>query len=69
LEALQMAYEAIDQGAAGVDMGRNVFQCEAPLAMLQALRKVVHEQERPEKAFDLYQSLKKENTLASLAGR
>jgi len=68
LEALQMAYEAIDQGAAGVDMGRNVFQCEAPLAMLKALRRVVHEQERPEKAYDLYQSLKKENKEPSLAG-
>ena len=29
LDALQMAYQAIDQGAAGVDMGRNVFQADA----------------------------------------
>ena len=33
LDALKMAYDAIDQGAAGVDMGRNIFQCEAPTAM------------------------------------
>ena len=69
LEALQMAYQAIDQGASGVDMGRNVFQCDAPLAMLQALRKVVHEHERPEKAYDLYQSLKKESKEPTLARR
>jgi 3-hydroxy-5-phosphonooxypentane-2,4-dione thiolase len=69
LEALQMAFQAIDQGAAGVDMGRNVFQCDAPLAMLQALRKVVHEHERPEKAYDLYQSLKKESKEPTLARR
>jgi putative autoinducer-2 (AI-2) aldolase len=58
LDALKMAYQAIDQGAAGVDMGRNVFQCEAPLAMLQAVRAVVHEEQTPERAYDLYQSLK-----------
>jgi 3-hydroxy-5-phosphonooxypentane-2,4-dione thiolase len=58
LDALTMAYNAIDQGAAGVDMGRNIFQCESPVAMIQAVRAVVHDQETPEKAFDLYQSLK-----------
>lgn len=58
LQALQMAYRAIQEGAAGVDMGRNVFQCEAPQAMIQAVRAVVHEQEPPEKALQLYQSLR-----------
>ncbi len=58
LQALEMAYRAIEEGAAGVDMGRNVFQCEAPLAMIQAVRTVVHEQEKPEKALQLYQSLR-----------
>jgi len=41
-DALEMAYRAIDQGAAGVDMGRNVFQSEKPVAMLKALEHVVH---------------------------
>jgi putative autoinducer-2 (AI-2) aldolase len=58
LQALQMAYRAIQEGAAGVDMGRNVFQCEAPQAMIQAVRAVVHELEQPEKALQLYQSLR-----------
>jgi putative autoinducer-2 (AI-2) aldolase len=57
-EALQMAYEAINQGAAGVDMGRNVFQAEHPIAMLQAVKAVVHDGERPEKAFEMYQQIK-----------
>jgi putative autoinducer-2 (AI-2) aldolase len=60
LDALKMAFEAIDQGAAGVDMGRNIFQCEAPIAMIQAVRSVVHDQEKPEKAYQLYLSLKKD---------
>jgi putative autoinducer-2 (AI-2) aldolase len=43
LEALKMAHAAIQQGASGVDMGRNIFQSEAPIAMLHAVQKVVHE--------------------------
>lgn len=60
LEALQMAYEATDQGASGVDMGRNIFQCESPVAMIQAVRAVVHEHERPAKAYELFLSLKED---------
>ncbi len=56
-EALQMAYNAIQQGAAGVDMGRNIFQAESPTAMIQAVRAVVHANETPDKAFDLYTTL------------
>ena len=58
LDALTMAYKAIDQGASGVDMGRNIFQAGDPIAMIQAVRAVVHDMETPEKAFDLYNSLK-----------
>jgi 3-hydroxy-5-phosphonooxypentane-2,4-dione thiolase len=58
LDALTMAYMAIQEGAAGVDMGRNIFQSEAPTAMVQAVRAVVHHNETPEKAFDLYKTLK-----------
>jgi len=58
LDALRMAYQAVEQGAAGVDMGRNVFQADDPVAMIQAVRAVVHDGERPEKAFDLYKTLK-----------
>ena len=59
LEALTMAYNAIDQGASGVDMGRNIFQSDAPSAMLQAVRKVVHEKMPPQQALELYNSLRK----------
>lgn len=58
LDALKMAYQAVNEGAAGVDMGRNIFQCEAPKAMIQAVRAVVHGDETPEKACDLYLSMK-----------
>ena len=58
LEALTMARRAIDAGAAGVDMGRNIFQSDAPSAMLQAVRKVVHDGLAPAAALEVYQSLR-----------
>lgn len=58
LDALKMAYNAIQQGAAGVDMGRNIFQAESPVSMMKAVVAVVHENETPEKAFELYNTLK-----------
>jgi putative autoinducer-2 (AI-2) aldolase len=58
LEALTMAYNAIQGGASGVDMGRNIFQSDSPIAMLQAVRKVVHENMRPEHALELFETLR-----------
>ncbi len=58
LDALTMAYNAIREGAAGVDMGRNIFQSDAPAAMMQAVRKVVHENLKPKEALKLYETLK-----------
>lgn len=57
-EALTVAYQAIDQGACGVDMGRNVFQAENPRAMIKAIRAVVHDRLKPDAAFELYNDLK-----------
>ena len=59
-EALAMAGKAIDQGALGVDMGRNIFQAADPVAMIRAVRAIVHDGESPDKALDLYESLKNE---------
>jgi len=56
-EALRVAYRAIQEGAAGVDMGRNVFQSEHPAAMLAAVRAVVHDGLTAEDAFEFYQQL------------
>jgi putative autoinducer-2 (AI-2) aldolase len=60
IEALEMAFKAVQEGAAGVDMGRNIFQSDAPTAMIQAVRKVVHEGSKPKEAFELFQTLKRE---------
>ena len=53
-DALAMAYHAIEDGAAGVDMGRNIFQSDTPAAMIRAVGAVVHESAKPEDAYDQY---------------
>lgn len=57
IDALTMAFNAIDAGAAGVDMGRNIFQRVAPVAMIQAVRGIVHDGLKPVEAHQLYQEL------------
>ena len=52
--ALQMAKDAIDAGAIGVDMGRNVFQSDAPVGMMKAVRAIVHEGASVNTAYKLY---------------
>jgi len=58
IDALKMAYRAINEGAAGVDMGRNIFQSDSPVGMAQAIRAVVHENMKPEEAYKLYEDIK-----------
>ena len=53
-DALTMAYQAIQSGARGVDMGRNIFQSADPVAMCQAVGKVVHENYSPQDAFEFF---------------
>ena len=67
LDALTMAYNAVDQGAAGVDMGRNIFQSDSPEAMIQAVGAVVHQGMKPQQAYELYQSLKNEKKQVEVA--
>ncbi|MDX3004230.1 3-hydroxy-5-phosphonooxypentane-2,4-dione thiolase [Kribbella solani] len=53
-DALAIAYDAIRQGACGVDMGRNIFQSECPEAMLRAVTSIVHDGAKPAAALDLF---------------
>jgi putative autoinducer-2 (AI-2) aldolase len=57
-DALQMAYDAIKSGAIGVDMGRNIFQSENPVAMIQSIRAIVHDGCSVDEGFKLFNELK-----------
>ena len=58
LDALSMAYNAVQEGAAGVDMGRNIFQSDAPKAMISAVHAIVHKNAEPAEALEIYKALK-----------
>jgi putative autoinducer-2 (AI-2) aldolase len=66
-EALTMAYRATQEGAAGVDMGRNIFQSDSPVGMIRAVRAIVHDGETPDIAFALFESIRSESATASRA--
>lgn len=56
-DALEMTSRAIQEGAAGVDMGRNIFQSENPVAMIQAVREVVHKNATPGEGLEFFKEL------------
>ena len=58
LDALNLAFDAVKRGAVGVDMGRNIFQSDHPVAMIRAVRAIVHENVTPEEAYKLFNSIK-----------
>jgi putative autoinducer-2 (AI-2) aldolase len=57
-DALEMAYNALQAGACGVDMGRNIFQSDCPVGMIRAVRAVVHENATVAQALEIYQEVK-----------
>ncbi|MDP8213262.1 MAG: 3-hydroxy-5-phosphonooxypentane-2,4-dione thiolase [Candidatus Zapsychrus exili] len=59
LDALNLAYNAINDGAVGVDMGRNIFQSDAPVPMIKAVRSIIHEGSSVKNAYNMYSDLKK----------
>jgi len=57
-DVFQLTYDALNRGAVGVDMGRNIWQSEHPVAAIQAVRAIVHEKYTVKQALELYDDLK-----------
>ncbi len=57
-EAMQLAWNSIEAGAVGVDMGRNIFQDDNPVGMIKAVRSIIHEKHTIKEAMDVYNSCK-----------
>jgi 3-hydroxy-5-phosphonooxypentane-2,4-dione thiolase len=53
-DALQLAHDAVSDGASGVDMGRNIFQSSNPVGMIKAVRGVVHDGKSVDEALKLF---------------
>jgi putative autoinducer-2 (AI-2) aldolase len=54
MDVFELVSSAVNEGAVGVDMGRNIWQNDYPVAMIKAVRAVVHEDYTPQEALDLY---------------
>jgi putative autoinducer-2 (AI-2) aldolase len=67
-DALQMTYNAIDRGASGVDMGRNIFQSDCPLGMIKAVNAVVHGNASVDDAYTVYEDEKTASGASAAAG-
>ena len=59
-DALELTHNAIKAGAAGVDMGRNIWQSEYPVPMIRAVRAIVHGNANVNQAYDIFKNLAKE---------
>jgi putative autoinducer-2 (AI-2) aldolase len=58
LEVFEFVYDGIQKGAIGVNLGRNIWQSEHPIAMIQAIRAIIHENYSPKEAHDLFEQIK-----------
>jgi 3-hydroxy-5-phosphonooxypentane-2,4-dione thiolase len=59
-EVLEFVYDGMQRGAIGVNLGRNVWQDDHPVAAARSLQAVIHEKATPAQAYDLYQTVKAE---------
>ena len=62
LEVFEFVYDGMQKGAVGVNLGRNVWQNPHPVAMSRALRAVIHESQTPKEAWELFNTIKQEQT-------
>ena len=58
LEVFEFVYDGMQKGAIGVNLGRNIWQSEYPVAMIRAVRAIIHENHKPKEAQDLFQQVK-----------
>jgi 3-hydroxy-5-phosphonooxypentane-2,4-dione thiolase len=53
-DALRLAHDAVMHGAAGVDMGRNIWQSDWPVAMIKAVQAIVHKNVDAKDAYGVF---------------
>ena len=68
-DALQLTYNAVKAGAVGVDMGRNIWQSEHPVAMIKATRAIIHQNANVDQAFKMYKKLASEDSQKKPKGK
>jgi putative autoinducer-2 (AI-2) aldolase len=59
LEVFEFVHDGLQEGAIGVNLGRNIWQTEHPVAMIRSIRAIIHEKYKPKEALDLFEEVKK----------
>jgi putative autoinducer-2 (AI-2) aldolase len=57
LEVFEFVYDGMQKGAIGVNLGRNIWQTEQPVAAIRAIRAIIHENCTPKEAQDLFEQV------------
>jgi len=68
MDVFELTYNALQQGAVGVDMGRNIWQNDHPVAIIRAIRSIVHEGLKPKQAHEFFKEIKEEQTKKVASG-
>ena len=63
LEVFEFVHDGVQKGAIGVNLGRNIWQNDFPVAMIKAIRAIIHENASPKEAQELYESVKDETVI------
>ena len=58
IEVFNFVYDALQNGAIGVNLGRNVWQSQYPVAMIRSLRAIIHENHTHNEAHDIFNKIK-----------
>jgi putative autoinducer-2 (AI-2) aldolase len=57
-QVFEFVHDGMQKGAIGVNLGRNLWQNAFPVAMIQAIRSIIHGNASPEKAQEIYDNVK-----------
>jgi putative autoinducer-2 (AI-2) aldolase len=59
-EVFEFVHDGMEKGAIGVNLGRNIWQNEHPVAMIKALRAIIHEKARVKEANEIFEQAQRE---------
>lgn len=62
LEVFQFVHDGMQNGAIGVNLGRNIWQSDYPVAMIKAIRAIIHDRATAEQAHQIFSSEKEAKT-------
>ena len=57
LEVFEFVYDGLQKGAIGVNLGRNIWQTQNPVASIRSIRAIIHDNYTAKEALDLFNKI------------